>query len=304
MIRTREGRPEEGAPGPVAPVTVETSSGVRVTGIVTGFVAVKAAHRKLVGPAWAHYASIVLDPRWTEWLPIYTWVIEHPEGVIVVDTGETARVAEPGYFDCDPATRFVFKRLLRFALGPEQEIGSQIQALGVPPEEVRWVVMTHLHSDHAGGLGYFGGAEIFVDRREMESKRGAVPCRWPTWFEPRPVEHSPLPIGSPIGALGEGYALTRTGDVFIVPTPGHSRGHQSVALLDGERTIIFAGDASFSEEQMLAGAVAGICEDMRAAARTLEKIRDQVWAQPTVYLPTHDAESGLRLGGLRATVGA
>ena len=289
-----------GTPDPVPPVTVEVASGVQVHGVVTGFVAVKAAHREMIGPAWARYAAIVLDPRWTEWLPIYTWVIEHPEGVIVVDTGETARVADPGYFDCDPATRFVFGRLLGFALGPEQEIGPQLRALGIPPEEVRRVVVTHLHSDHAGGLVHFPKAEFLVGRRELETKRGAVPCRWPSWFEPRLVAYE----SGPVGAFEESHALTGASDLFVVPTPGHSLGHQSVMFLDGERTIFFAGDASFSEVQVRAREVAGISEDVAAARRTLEKIREQLVAHRTVYLPSHDAGSGPRLGGLVATAGA
>ena len=40
---------------------------------------------------------MLFDPEWSEWLPIYVWVIEHDEGVILVDTGETARVHERGY---------------------------------------------------------------------------------------------------------------------------------------------------------------------------------------------------------------
>jgi N-acyl homoserine lactone hydrolase len=40
----------------------------------------------------------MLDRNWTEPLPIFAWLIEHPEGLIVVDTGETSRVAEPGYW--------------------------------------------------------------------------------------------------------------------------------------------------------------------------------------------------------------
>ena len=286
-------------PEPVAPVTVETDSGLRVHGIVTGFVAVKAAHRRLVGPAWVRYPAIVFDPRWTEWLPIYSWIIEHPEGVIVVDTGETARVANPNYFACDPGTKFVYERLLRFGMMPELEIGPQLQTLGIPLADVRQVVMTHLHSDHAGGLGYFARAEILVGRREMKTKRGAVPCRWPSWFEPRLVAHEP----EPVGVFRESYALTEAGNVFVVPTPGHSLGHQSVMLLDGERTILFAGDASFSEEQVLTGTVAGICEDVGAALGTLEVIREQLVCHQTVYLPSHDAGSGFRFGSLLPTAG-
>jgi N-acyl homoserine lactone hydrolase len=70
---------------------------MRIHVIQTGTVAIKQVQRhgrRKGNPV----LNILLDPNWTEPLPIYAFVIEHPEGLIVVDTGETARVAEPGYF--------------------------------------------------------------------------------------------------------------------------------------------------------------------------------------------------------------
>lgn len=46
----------------------------------------------------ARLLMTLADRQWTRPLPVYAWAIEHPEGVIVVDTGETARASEPGYY--------------------------------------------------------------------------------------------------------------------------------------------------------------------------------------------------------------
>ena len=93
-----------------------------------------------------------MDREWTEPLPIYAWLIEHPEGLIVVDTGETARAGEPGYF---PRWHPYFKLAVREWVQPEDEIGPRLRALGFSPDDVRWVILTHLHTDHAGGLAHF-----------------------------------------------------------------------------------------------------------------------------------------------------
>ena len=71
---------------------------MKVHAIQTGTVAVKERQRSGTGPGPLRLPLTLADRDWTEPLPIYAWVIEHPEGVIVVDTGETARVTEPGYF--------------------------------------------------------------------------------------------------------------------------------------------------------------------------------------------------------------
>jgi glyoxylase-like metal-dependent hydrolase (beta-lactamase superfamily II) len=221
----------------VGPTTVTTASGLRVHAIQTGFVAFKAVHRKLAGPAPLRLLSIALDRGWTEWMPIYTWAIKHPEGVIVVDSGESSRVNEPGFVDCDPATGLIYRNNLRFDVEREDEIGPQLTQLGIAPREVRWVVLTHLHSDHADGLYHFRYSQILVSLVDYPKMQGALTCRYPDWLVPTPVRYADGALGS----FPRSQALTAAGDVHIVPTPGHSLGHQSLLLDDGEVSYLFAG---------------------------------------------------------------
>jgi glyoxylase-like metal-dependent hydrolase (beta-lactamase superfamily II) len=99
--------------------------------------------------------------------------------VLVVDAGETPRVAEPGYFACDPGTRLVYERLLRFDVPPAAALGAQLTGLGIPPDAVRWVALTHLHSDHAGGLGDLTPGADYLGRAGraggVAPRRGGVP---------------------------------------------------------------------------------------------------------------------------------
>ena len=71
---------------------------MRIHAIQTGTVAITQSWRRGKGHGLIRRLNTLLDRRWTEPLPIYAWVVEHPEGVIVVDTGETARATQPGYF--------------------------------------------------------------------------------------------------------------------------------------------------------------------------------------------------------------
>jgi N-acyl homoserine lactone hydrolase len=279
-----------------APVSVTTRSGVRIHGIQTGVLAIKRAHAHLRRPAALRLLSIVLDPTWTPLLPILTWVIEHPEGLFVVDTGERAAASDiDSYMAADPANRWFFKRNLPMFVAPAEELATQMRALGLVPEAVRTVVLTHLHGDHAGGLGFFSQAEFLVARAEYEGQvrqpMGAVHSLWPAGFSPRLVEHN----GPALGPFPASLPLTRAGDLLLLPTPGHSYGHQSVLLRDGERSYLFAGDLAFSEAQLRAQGLQGIAQDLGQARATLEQTWRFVQSTPTVFLPSHDPHALQRL---------
>jgi N-acyl homoserine lactone hydrolase len=88
-----------------------------------------------------------------------------------------------------------------------------------------------------------------------------------------------------------------------VPTPGHTPTHVSVIVRDGDEQIILAGDASYLEATMLRGTVDGVSPDEASAKTTLADIGALCAASPTIYLPTHDPQTGERLAQ-RRPVGA
>jgi N-acyl homoserine lactone hydrolase len=268
---------------------------VKIHPIQTGTVAVKTLQRAGKGPGPLRLATTLIDRKWTEPLPIYAWAIEHPEGLIVIDTGETARVGEPGYF---PAWHPYFKLGVREWVEPNQEIGPRLEAIGHSPRDVRWVVMTHLHTDHAGGLAHFPDSEILISRVEFQNAggfmgqvRGYLPHRWPKWLKPRLFELE----SNPFGPFPQSLPITDAGDLTIVPTAGHTKGHVSVVLDEADHAIFFAGDASYTERLMLDQVTDGVAPDQRSARETLRRIRELSTSRATVYLPTHDPGSADRL---------
>jgi N-acyl homoserine lactone hydrolase len=142
----------------------------RIHAIRTGMVQVRCPQMESRGTGLARIANMLLDENWSEWLPIYAWVVEHAEGIILVDTGETSRVHQNGYF---PPWHPFYRRAVRFSVHPEEEIGPQLKALGVANRDVRQVVLTHLHTDHSGGLIHLTGSKTRVSRQELQ--RAALP---------------------------------------------------------------------------------------------------------------------------------
>lgn len=272
---------------------------MKIHAILTGTVAIKTRQVQGVGRGGLRQLNMLLDREWTEPLPIYAYAIEHPEGLIVVDTGETARASEPGYF---PSWHPYYRFGVRLFVEPEQEIGAQLQALGIAPRDVPRVVMTHMHTDHAGGLHSFPHSEILTSRDDAKLSagrlglaRGYPSNRHPAWLDPSLVD---LPSQS-FGPFPHSLPLTRAGDVTLVGLPGHTPGHMGVVIQDGDHNVLIAGDASYNQDLMLRGVIDGVSPSESQARLTQERIRTLAAGTPTVYLVAHDRETGARLAQRR-----
>lgn len=239
-------------------------------------------------------AKVLFGREWSDWLPIHAWAIEHPEGVIVVDTGETARTAEPGYF---PAWQPYYRLAVQLDVKPEEEIGPRLRERGIASDkDIRTVVMTHLHTDHAGGLHHFPNSEILIHEREYAAASGFtgklagyLPHRWPPWLSPTLVK---LPEQK-FGPFARSMPLTEDGTIQVVATPGHAVGHMSVIVeMDGLHYFL-AGDTSYNETNMVEGVPDGIGTDDTVG--TLQQIQDFARTHRTVYLPSHDPDVATRM---------
>lgn len=266
---------------------------MKLHAIQTGSVRIKTAQVEGRGRGLRRRLGVFLDRNWTGWLPTYAWVIDHQEGVIVVDTGqgthllESARSLHP-YLRWDVA----------FRIERDEEIGPQLRGLGIGPRDVKRVILTHLHADHDGGLAHFPQTEILASRGELRTAsgwlgrvRGYLPNRWPSWFNPVPLDLAP----EAFGPFAASRRVTSAGDVIAVATPGHTADHLSVLVEDQGITYVLAGDSSYNERLMLAGQIDGVCAQEDVARTTLRAIRHLARDRPTIYLPTHDPESAARL---------
>ncbi|MBL7864305.1 MAG: N-acyl homoserine lactonase family protein [Cyclobacteriaceae bacterium] len=253
--------------------------GVKIHAVTCGWIKYRNAHfHSILGPY-----LVILDPTWMDWIPVFSWVIEHPEGIIVVDTGQST------YLSTDTLNKggmngWLNKQLARMDIDLNTDIKAQLGRLNICPDDVRWVVLTHLHVDHAGGLRYFPKSEVLVSHQEYVRPYAFVDGTYPSWFKPHLIGHYD-DIG---GVFEQGHVLTRAGDVVVVPTPGHSMHHQSVIFRNTELDFFFAGDASFNFSHVQSGFVPGINLDRQLAKQTLDQIKGYCIERPTAYLPSHD----------------
>jgi N-acyl homoserine lactone hydrolase len=150
--------------------------------------------------------------------PGYLHAIEHPGGRILVDTG---------MIDSTPEL--------------DEEWGPTIYPERIP-REVALVINTHLHFDHCGGNRLFPGIPIYVQRREREAAR-EPDYTIPEWVEFEGATYVEL----------DGEAEIVPG-VRVLPTPGHTPGHQSVLVDTDDGLVVVAGDVAYRWEDFDAAA--------------------------------------------------
>lgn len=272
---------------------------MRVRAIETGKVKIKTAQLAARRRPPGSLVDIFTDRTWTDWVPTYAWAIETDgEGVIVVDSGQAAYLLEEARRSFHPFVRFE----AMFQITPEQEVGPQLRALGIGARDVRKVVLTHMHLDHDAGISHFPASEILAAPGEIARAsgmagmlRGYLPQRWPGWFAPKGLA---LDDGA-YGPFAASKRLTRDGRVVAVATPGHTPDHLSVIVDDGDVSLFLAGDTSYTEDLMLAGAADGVSPKPEVTRATLATIRQFASQRPTVYLPAHDPGAGMRFANRR-----
>lgn len=176
-------------------------------------------------------------------------------GLVLVDTGFGLHDIEAPGARVGPA-----RHLIRPALDPAETALRQVERLGFTAEDVRHIVLTHLDSDHAGGLSDFPHASVHVTTAEASAATSPRTRLERTRYHRAQWQHGPhLVEHSPVAGEGwRGFSAARElteieAGIVLVGLPGHTRGHAAVAVDTGERWVLHAGDAFYDERQLSAG---------------------------------------------------
>jgi glyoxylase-like metal-dependent hydrolase (beta-lactamase superfamily II) len=184
-------------------------------------------------------------PRGTQSI-LYCLLAETNDGLLLVDSGfGTQDYQNPTWF-----TR-IFISSLGMPRAVEETAAYQVERLGYSRNDVRHIVMTHLHSDHAGGLRDFPGAQVHVHRLEIEAARspkGFIA----RFYDPAQWSHQPMWVIHEEADGMDWFGLSSiriqeglSPDVRLVPLPGHTPGHCGVAVETSQGWILHCGDATY-----------------------------------------------------------
>jgi glyoxylase-like metal-dependent hydrolase (beta-lactamase superfamily II) len=275
---------------------------IKVTAIETGKARMKTAQRtgRDGRSGFMRKVDIFCDTNWVDPRPIFSFLIEHPEGRFLVDTGDTWRNSVPGYL---PRWNPFFTKEVVIKVAPLEEIGPRLAALNIDPaRDIAAVILTHFHHDHTGGLDHFPHNRIIAPHENYELSRGfngmmmgCLPQRWPIWFKPELVDMD----GPAIGPFPASHPVTCDGRIALVPTPGHVGGHVSVIVRSDDVTYFLAGDATYDETNLRAERADGVTNDPARSIATLRAIKQFAAAEPTIILPAHDPDGPVRIAEQR-----
>jgi glyoxylase-like metal-dependent hydrolase (beta-lactamase superfamily II) len=183
----------------------------------------------------------------------------------------------------------------------EQAVPGQLRERGLSPDDVKTVVLTHLHSDHASGIGQFPDATFVVSSLEWEAAAGGgatdgyMKRQFDHAFDYRLLDFEDDAADS-FASFGRSLDLFGDGSMRIVFTPGHTAGHCSVVLRLRDRDVLIVGDAAYTESTIADTALPARMADEHRFRRSLREIQLYIERNPGVLaIPGHDMPAWRRL---------
>ena len=227
------------------------------------------------------------------------YLIEHPDGLVAYDTGISRELVEDpesyGPFGAPEIADF----MPAVDLDAGQSPAAHLDDLGYAPGDVDYLLLSHLHTDHAGNVDTFADAEVLVHEEELRYA-----------FFPDPVQRV-FYLGGDFAALRTAahevtpttgrYDLFGDGSVELIPTPGHTPGHQSLKVeLPDAGTVILGADVALLRagyENELAPSFNWSLEENVRSIRRVKQLARETDADVVIH---HDEAEQARIpdGGL------
>ncbi|MBP3866255.1 MAG: N-acyl homoserine lactonase family protein [Eggerthellaceae bacterium] len=215
------------------------------------------------------------------WLPVSAYLIEHPKGKFLVDTGWARAMSPNGEFDKKAQIKSLGSRVLyevnqgQVPLG--QCIDEQLADMGIKASDIDAVLLTHLDCDHANGIAQVKDAKRFMvaaDEVRFASKVTSHVRYNKDWWSM--VELDEIEWDRTEGPAGKSYDLLGDGSIRLVNIPGHADGLFTVKVVaDGGRFVLLFSDGGYARKSWEEQITSGIAADKEAQKKSLAWIREQ-----------------------------
>lgn len=216
----------------------------------------------------------VVDERATEivYEPAFFFLVDMGESRILFDTGMNLRLKRQDDGD------------LGVLMSQDDTLVPMLATVGVTPDDLDAVVVSHLHNDHAGGLEYLADTPVYVSRAELAFANDPPVYQRPFY------DREDLECGTRWVELDGEFDVLSDGRVTVIPTPGHTRGHQVLKVKLEQQTVVLCADASYLAEKMRARRLPGVVWNPDELVRSWELLEELERAEPAQLVFTHDLD--------------
>ncbi|MBP3487823.1 MAG: N-acyl homoserine lactonase family protein [Roseburia sp.] len=210
------------------------------------------------------------------WLPVSAYLVEHPKGKLLIDTGWSREISPGGVYDRMAQIHHMSFPLYvtnQGEIAKGMAVNEQLRTLGIRPEDLDYVLLTHLDCDHASGVKQVKGAKHILVSEDEIACAGRHPIRY------RASMWKGVPLSgfsfenTGIGPCGKSFDLFEDGSIQLVNIPGHSDGLYAVLITgDGGRYVLLYSDGGYSSGSWRQLICSGIATDKKNQIKSLEWI--------------------------------
>lgn len=196
---------------------------------------------------------------------LQNYLIDTGSEVILVDTGLPA--GTPEEVPDENSIAYTGKDICNYM--------AAFKALGYKPEQVTKILLTHKHADHSGELRSFPNAKIYVNKDELSAA------------ELQGINNI-VPVSFTDGAyynFPETQKITE--GIRFIKAKGHTNGNSIVIVENDGLFYLIHGDVTYVDEALYENKLSVVFDDLAAARQTLDRVREFIRNQPTVYCSTH-----------------
>lgn len=231
------------------------------------------------------------------WLPVSAYLIEHPKGKFLVDTGWAREMSPNGEFDKKAQVKSLGSLMLyevnqgRIGLG--ECIDEQLAEMGIKDSDIDAVLLTHLDCDHANGLKQVKHAKKFLvsaDEVKFANKITNKVRYYKGWWEG--ISLTEFEWNDSQGPVGKSYDLLGDGSIELINIPGHADGLFAVKVKNDEgKFVLLFSDGGYARKSWEEMITSGIAADKQLQKQSLAWIREQSLDSDCVEsLANHDPD--------------
>jgi glyoxylase-like metal-dependent hydrolase (beta-lactamase superfamily II) len=218
--------------------------------------------------------------------PYFMYVITHPQGTVLFDCG-----AHPD-LGTNPESRLGEAAAdFDMRLRPDDNVERCLERIGMTPRDIDLVIQSHLHFDHAGGLGWLTHAPVLVQREELAFARN------PPVYQELIYVQADFSMELDWQELDGDHDVFGDGRLVAIATPGHTKGHQSLLVRLEGQTVFLLADAAYLLDKMRSRSIPGILWSPDAIIASWDRIEEIERSEKARVITTHalDYETSVKM---------